>query len=216
MDPKNNYNFPYYEQTPLMRAASNGHVHVCEYLIVHQSAIIDRRDPFQKTALMWASIHNQTEVIRLLLDHKANIKAQDDSGGHAAYFAAREGNFEVIKLLVEKDETVVNLKGVFGHTPLIAASCNGSIEVCKYLVTEKRADVNIQAYDGSTALHWSVIHSWYAIVDILMSNGAKQLKNGRHKLPLAYAREYNDQKMIDKLEKKVKTRSKSLRRCKLL
>ena len=47
-------------------------------------------------------------MTQLLLDHNANIKAQNKKGHHAASYAKRKGNLEVLKLLVEKEDVEVD------------------------------------------------------------------------------------------------------------
>ena len=89
-------------QTPLMLAAKNGHVHVCEYLISHQRANIKTRDILNNSALIHAAWNNQIEVTKLLVKQNVDIMAQGAS--HAAYLAAREGHIEALNILVEKDK----------------------------------------------------------------------------------------------------------------
>ena len=135
--------------SPLISAARGGHAHVCEYLIKEQYANLD---PRPTTPLIVAAMHNHTEVIKVLLQHKANIRAYDLDGGHAAYYAARAGHLDALKMLVEEDKNVINLVGVEGEPPLLAAVDGGHVDVCKYMVEEKNADVNARCSAGDTAL----------------------------------------------------------------
>merc|ERR1712038_617808 len=98
----------------------------------------------------------QMDVVKFLLDNNVNIMAKNQLGMHATYLAAKSGNLSLLKLLVDKNEDVVNLKGYRGQTPLIAASFHGKIDVCKYLLTQTIADVNKQDDSGRTALFWAV------------------------------------------------------------
>ena len=159
-------------RTPLMEAIMKGHVLVAKYLIVKQDASVDARDFNQDTALIQASRNDNIEAVKLLLDHNANIKAQNKYGGHAAYYAALSGNNEILRLFIEKDDEVINLKGSFGCTPLIAASEEGRVNVCKYLIGRK-ADMNIQDDKGETAIQLASNNSQIDIVDFLKQNGAK-------------------------------------------
>ena len=93
-------------------------------------------------------------VVKLLLEHNANIKAQDEDRSHAAYLAATKGNIEVLEILVEKDPGVIDFKGYSGTTPLMPASINGHVDVCSYFVTKQKMDVNLQDEDGEKALFW--------------------------------------------------------------
>jgi ankyrin repeat protein len=55
-----------------------------------------------QTPLLCASINGNTEAIRVLLDHGADINASDNEGCTALHCAAHCGNHEAVKLLVEK------------------------------------------------------------------------------------------------------------------
>ena len=103
--------------SPLISAALFGHHHVCQYLIKKQKANLEARDDFQWTALIRAARSNKTEVIKVLLQYKANCKAKDKYGCHAAYWLAFDGNLDALKMLVEKDGDVIDLKGCDGDTP---------------------------------------------------------------------------------------------------
>ena len=101
--------------------------------------------------LTLAAIANTPEVIKVLLQIKANSKAIDSIGCHAAYMAAYCGNLDALKILIEKDGDLIDLKGLKGETPLIAASILGNVDVVKYLVEEK-ANANLKDNEGKTAL----------------------------------------------------------------
>ena len=159
-------------RTPLMEAIMKGHILVAKYLIVKQNACVNARDFNQDTALIQAARNDNIEAVKLLLDHNVNIKAQNRYGGHAAYYAALNGNYEILSLLIEKEDEVIDLKGSFGCTPLIAASEEGRVDVCKYLIGRK-ADINIQDDKGETAIQLASNNNHIDIVDFLKQNGAK-------------------------------------------
>ena len=146
LDLKYDLNFIY---SPLTSASRGGHAHVCEYLIKEQNANIEM---MHSAPLIIAAMYNKTEVINLLLQHKANTRGYDVHGGHAAYYAAREGHLDALKMLVEEDESLVNLPGVKGEPPLLAAAYRGYVEVCKYIVEEKNSNIIILSPAGVTGL----------------------------------------------------------------
>jgi len=144
-------NAGYRGRSPLIEAAIFGHHQVCKYLIAELKANLEARDDYQMTALMHAVASNKTEVITVLLQHNASVKAKYPDDRHPAYYAAYNGHLNALKMLVEKDADVID-KGWNGETLLIAASRMSRVDVCKYLVEEKYANVNLKDDDGKTAL----------------------------------------------------------------
>ena len=96
-----------YGMTPLMLAASNGHIHICEYLIVKQNAKLCARDDDQNTALIHATRSNRSNVVQLLLYHNANTMAQARYGLTSAYFAAMHGYLDILRKLIEKNVKIL-------------------------------------------------------------------------------------------------------------
>ena len=191
-------------------AAKNGHAQVCEYLIKYQQANVETRMTFkgpQNTALIDAAYHNHVDVVKLLVDYDANIKAKNIIGEHAAYRAAYNGHLDCLKILVEKNEDVVNLKGAFGGLPLTAAVTGrkdrksiGEVDIVEYLLSISSTDVNARDGDGETALHHAAKENKLAIVNMLLSSGAKNLRNYRNENPLDIAKFKKHEKIVQKLE----------------
>jgi ankyrin repeat protein len=72
-------------------------------LLLGHRALTEVAEPDRRqTPLLWASIDGNTEALRPLLDHGANITASDDEGCTALHFAADSGNHEAVQLLVDK------------------------------------------------------------------------------------------------------------------
>ena len=87
-------------KTPLILAAENGHIDVCEYLITYQMANLNANDNNHYSALIHASLNNQIEVTKVLVNHRININYQ---GAYtAARLATQKGHLEVVKILEEK------------------------------------------------------------------------------------------------------------------
>ena len=147
--------------TPLILAAWNGHHQVCDYLITEQKANLETRDNSQRTALTYAAFTNKTDVLKVLVKNNASVKARNSFGNHAAYLAAEYGYLDALKILVEKDGDVIDLKGPNGETPLIAASRRGWVDVCKYLVEEKNANINLEDDNGMNSLQHATNYNEY-------------------------------------------------------
>lgn len=148
----------YNGRSPLIEAALGGYDKVCRYLLKEQNANIEARDDYQMTALIVTALSNNTrEVIKLLIENEANIKAQSTTlcGKHAAWHALEMLNFDIVKMLVEKDKSVINLKAWGEQTLLIFAATYGDVDLVKFLL-DHDAIVNLKDYEGRTALHHAV------------------------------------------------------------
>ena len=148
-------NSGYRGSTPLMEAAANGHHLVCDYLITVQNANIEAKDDDKRTALICAARNNETEVIRVLLNHKINIKAKSKGGFNAAYWAVSNGNLDALKMLIEKDGDVIDLKGWQSEPRLIVGLREEWVDVCKYLIEEKNTNVSLKNTDGDPASEYA-------------------------------------------------------------
>ena len=65
--------------------------------------------------------------------------------------AAKDGNEEEVKRILQLPETEINSRDSQGKTALIWAAYTGNEEIVQLLL-EKFADVKVKANDGSTAL----------------------------------------------------------------
>ena len=194
----------YNGNTALILAAIHGHYHVYEYLMSqmaiymkdrelyedHHKLLVEARDHVQRTALIWAATNDHIDFVRKLLVNNVDIRALDKHGSHAAYWAARGGYLETLKLLVEKKTELSDLKVVNGMTLLMAAAKNGRLLVCIYLVTEKKADVNSQDDEGKTALSKAFENTNFPIAEFLFKNGAKDLKDNSGRPLFLYRKDF--------------------------
>src|SRR5262249_22005517 len=62
---------------------------------------VNAKEPSQnQTALMWAAAEHHPDVVRMLIQAKANAQARTRNGFTALHFAAREGDIESARLLL--------------------------------------------------------------------------------------------------------------------
>ena len=74
-------------------------------------------DWFGLTALMYAAQFNMTDIIRLLLQNKADENKRNRNGETAVHCAARKNNPEAIVLLV-KHGASINITNSYGNKPI--------------------------------------------------------------------------------------------------
>jgi len=88
------------------------------------------------------------------------------------FHAVGEGQISVVKKLLDKDPSLVNLQNENDVTPLQLAVANGDKKMVELLV-EKGADINIQMDKGATALHAASFEGDKEIVELLIEKEAE-------------------------------------------
>jgi len=87
-------------ETPLMTCSKTGGAEAVHALIAHDAAV-NAKEPVQnQTALMWAAAERHPNVVKMLIDAKADLQARTKRGFTALHFAAREGDQGSVRLLL--------------------------------------------------------------------------------------------------------------------
>lgn len=159
-------------RTPLHWASVNGHASVAK-LLLERGADPGARNISLRTALQEAAMQKHYAVVKLLVDYKAPINAQDDQGWaplHEVAGGGGPGNYDVgmAKFLLDQGADVdlrtfsadggSNAQRFSRRSPLLLAiQWNRGGVVCKLLI-EHRANVNARNNAGETALHLSAYY----------------------------------------------------------
>jgi len=137
--------------TPLHKAAGEGHLEVCEYLLAH-GAKVNAQALVDGTPL---HVAKDRAVAELLLAHGADLRAKEIKVGDSPlHSAAWRGHPDVAELLIARGVDV-NVLNRMAYTPLHSAAAFGNTEVAKLLIA-KGADKNARNQDGWTPLHLAV------------------------------------------------------------
>ncbi|KAK7229785.1 hypothetical protein V2G26_001955 [Clonostachys chloroleuca] len=124
------------------------------------------------TALQAASAEGHEEIVRLLLDHGAEIDLTDQS---ALYMASQNGHEAIVQLLLQKG-IEADAAGKFSKSPLEAASSRGHQGVIQLLL-DHGANINAaskdrQNMDGQSALGAASSRGLEATIQFLLVRGA--------------------------------------------
>jgi ankyrin repeat protein len=84
-------------KTPLIWASELGYKNIIELLLKDTNIIIDRRDKYSMSALAWASLNGNTEIMNLLIEKGADIDLIDRDGNTPLMHAVWSGNLEAVK-----------------------------------------------------------------------------------------------------------------------
>lgn len=145
----------------------------CAATLIEAGAAVNSPQAYSEAPIHVAALQGDTECLRLLLEHHADVRVLLGRDRMSAlHLAAEEGNIECIQLLLQfkADCNVVNARG---QTPLHLAALSQSAEsVAKLLEAGARHDISDN--DQKTPLHCAVIKSSRStdIVRLLISSGA--------------------------------------------
>ncbi|KAH7864121.1 hypothetical protein Vadar_026028 [Vaccinium darrowii] len=123
----------------------------------------------------------------------ADVKDANKRG--ALHFAAREGQTEVCKYLVEELKLDVDTKDEDGETPLLHAARQGHIATVKYLM-ECGANANIPSELGATALHHAAGNGDIELLRFLLSKGVDIDSQSDAGTPLVWAAGHGQQHAV--------------------
>ena len=111
---------------------------------------------FSQNKLIWASIEGHLEVVRLLLDHGADVHANYDD---ALSWASENGHWRVVQLLLDHGANV----HAEDDDALKLSSLNGQLEVVQLLL-DHGADVHA---GNDQALRWASMNGYSDVVHAL-------------------------------------------------
>lgn len=154
-----------YRETPLEMALSNEQKTVAEDLLNAGTPV----DIFSAIAL------GDPARVRKELERDATLITQTKRELTPLHLAAREGNLDIVRVLIEREAPVnARTRPDGGETPLYLATRAGHAEVVQQLL-ESKADANLMvaAYAAKgPALYFAVIGGHAKIVELLLAAGA--------------------------------------------
>ena len=139
---------------------------------LHQQADVILQDTLFSgiTPLQLALLHQNPDIVRLLLDSGADPRQIDNDDAAAALYAAASGDIECIKALVQSDPHIFTYRTYeYDATPLHVAAIMCSRETIEYLVTECGADPTAEDMDGDTPADYAEMSFNLEVAEYLSS-----------------------------------------------
>jgi ankyrin repeat protein len=161
-------------QSGLIQAVQNNDIDVVTaFLKAGQDPNVKAKDDL--FPLYIAAANNRVDMVKLLLDHHADINARTwgtfRRGDTALGCALWRGYLPVVQLLLERG---AELRYVYppGQTMLGVAADYGTTEIARLLI-RAGADVNAYNQEGWTPLHAAASGGFPALVALLLDSGAR-------------------------------------------
>ncbi|KAI1043914.1 hypothetical protein LB505_003343 [Fusarium chuoi] len=138
--------------TPLLLAAHRSQWEIVVLLLKYEQAI-NMKDRQGRTALVWAIIHRQTDIVRQLMsmDH-IDLNVRDGNGLTPLSHAAQYGNKEMIRMLLGEPGIDVDVEDDTGMTALGHAAKWGHLGAVELLLKEGNAKPLTRDRNGKTLL----------------------------------------------------------------
>ncbi len=214
-------------ETVLMTSARAGNAAAVKALLDHGADVNAKEGYRSQTALMWAAAERHADVVKLLLAHGADWKVQSSyretkipklstassispisRGGLTAFlFAAREGDIETAKVMLEAGVDI-NQTDVDGTSGLVISIMNKQYTFAKFLL-DRGADPNVTDVKGRAALYAALDmrnEDWSALplrkeqdplpsvelIKAILAHGANVNAKLTHNLPGRSGMDYGD------------------------
>src|SRR5258708_22890506 len=156
--------------TPLHYATFCGMADIATFLIVEHSQDVNACgiDIDGETPLHVASNQGDVELVQVLLEHGADIEAQDDYGSTPIHLASFFGEVELVQVLLEHGAEI-EARDNRRCTPIHLASDCGDVELVQ-LFLKQGADAEARDEDDGNPLETAMCERHVEIVRVLLEH----------------------------------------------
>ncbi|HZW60855.1 MAG TPA: endopeptidase La [Candidatus Babeliales bacterium] len=135
-------------------------------------AFVDFQDDQGFTAIMQASRLGNTEMVKILLNYKADVNLPNHLNDTPLKWAAYNGHLSTVKLLM-RNGAELEARDVEGNTALMDAAGKGHVHVVEYLIKQK-ADIDAVNIRNESALAKAKKNKHPRVVALLRKNKARE------------------------------------------
>jgi len=194
------------EKKEFIEAVTAGNLQKVEEMLVKSPSLVNSKNKEGRTALTVAVWKRDLEMMKLLLEHKADVNVRDSGtrGFMPLHWAASGGYLDCVELLLANNADV-HARTYAGWCSLYyALRLDGTSPMNKEmaeLLLSHHADVNVKYEGGKTLLHFAAMKTRSEAVKWLLSKGAdRTAKTDKGETPLDYATKWGTPEIVSILQ----------------
>ncbi|XP_046550763.1 ankyrin-1-like [Haliotis rubra] len=160
-----------YEWTPLMSAATGGHLDVFRFLMSEGSnaSLVDGSG---NNILHLASLNGQLDMVKHIVSQNiVDINVRGRYAWTPLMSAAKRGHLDVFRFLMSEGSNASLVDGS-GNNILHLASLNGQLDMVKHIVSQNIVDINVRGRYACTPLMSAATGGHLDVFRFLMSEGS--------------------------------------------
>ena len=143
----------FFKYTPLIYAAIKGHFDIVKALIENIPRLnLNKGDKFSRSALLMACRNGHSNIVSLLIKHRASSEQPDTSGNTPLHHASAYGWLECVKVLLKYGEVDPSADNAWKMSPITIALQKNHIAIVNELLSTQDINVNSKDDDGRTLL----------------------------------------------------------------
>lgn len=156
------------------RKLSENHINQIQCLLKSHPALINERNVLGQTSLFFAIEKGHSLIIPVLLAAGADVHVTVGVKAlQAIHFAAQLGRLAIIKILLDREPSLIEVADACGQTPLLWAAATGHAHTANYLM-EQGAKPGVVSnspsdfFHGRSPLDWAAICGYANVVATLL------------------------------------------------
>jgi ankyrin repeat protein len=166
--------------------------------LLRDCRMMQESDAFKDAFFEVAEAGDLPSVTGLLESHTDLLHAKNQNGQTALFAAIFGGNFDCVKVLIDRGIDIHSADNR-GWTALHEAAYNGTPEIAELLLS-CGADIHARDRYGFTPLYWPIVDGREDFIQLLLDHGADPLlKDNTNKNSLDWAKLGRNEKKIAKL-----------------
>ncbi|XP_058449448.1 ankyrin-3-like [Malaya genurostris] len=158
---------------PLYIAIEKNAKKVIEILLKHEQAteMLLTSDKYEQTALHFAAISDNYEIVNILIEHGASVMAKNTNGKIPLYIAIEKNAKKVIEILLKHEQATEMLltSDKYEQTALHLAAISDNYELVNILI-ERGLSVMAKDIDGEIPFHTAIQKNAKKVIEILLKH----------------------------------------------